>query len=114
MFAVSDESALREKLRAGTGVIELPAGVVEVSSEIVIPATAHDLEIRGASAGTVVRATTTFQGRASSVCTSQVTRPELTLGVTAPEEALAGQTVTFQIAIGNNGPGAARDVTSAG
>lgn len=64
MFAVSDESSLREKLRAGTGVIELPAGVVEVSSEIVIPATAHDLEIRGAAAGTVVRAATTFQGRA--------------------------------------------------
>jgi parallel beta-helix repeat protein len=35
-----------------------------VSSEIVLPAGAHDLEIRGAKEGTVLRATTTFQGRA--------------------------------------------------
>jgi hypothetical protein len=64
MFAASDEAVVRDKLRAGTGVIELPAGVVEVSAEILIPATAHDLEIRGAPSGTVLRATTTFQGRA--------------------------------------------------
>ncbi len=68
MFAVSDETAVRDKLRAGTGVVELPAGVVEVSSEIVIPTTAHDLEIRGAKAGTVVRASTAFKGRALFVC----------------------------------------------
>lgn len=47
-----------------TGIVELPAGVVEVSSEIVLPAGAHDLEIRGAKEGTVIRATTTFKGRA--------------------------------------------------
>lgn len=64
MLAETDESILRGKLRAGTGVIELPAGVVEVSSEIMIPASAHDLEIRGAATGTVLRATTTFKGRA--------------------------------------------------
>jgi parallel beta-helix repeat protein len=64
LFAVTDEEALRTRLKNPTGVIELPAGVVEVSSEIVIPADAHDLEIRGAKQGTVLRATTTFQGRA--------------------------------------------------
>jgi hypothetical protein len=44
--------------------VELPAGVVEVSAEIVLPPNAHDLEIHGAKTGTVLRATPDFQGRA--------------------------------------------------
>ncbi len=64
LLAASDEDAIRAKLRAGTGTIDLPAGVVEVTSEIEIPANAHDLVIRGASGGTVLRAMPTFHGRA--------------------------------------------------
>jgi parallel beta-helix repeat protein len=38
--------------------------LIEVSSEIVLPADAHDLEIRGAKGGTLVRARPDFHGRA--------------------------------------------------
>ncbi len=64
LFAVSDESTVAAKLKAGTGNIELPSGVVEISREMEIPAGAHDLVIRGAATGTILRATPTFQGRA--------------------------------------------------
>jgi parallel beta-helix repeat protein len=64
LLAASDEDQIRDRLKNPTGVIELPAGVVEVSSEIVIPATAHDLEIRGPKAGTLLRAKPDFKGRA--------------------------------------------------
>ena len=47
-----------------TGVMELPAGVVEVSAELEVPAGAHDLTIRGAKSGTILRATPVFTGRA--------------------------------------------------
>ncbi len=53
-----------------TGVMELPAGVVEVQAEIRTPPGAHDLEIRGARAGTVLRARAGFDGRALLVCES--------------------------------------------
>ena len=53
----------------------------------------------------------TFQARASSVCTAQVARPELTLTATGPDMVFTGQTVTFRIVMSNNGPCAVRDVT---
>jgi hypothetical protein len=58
------ESRLREALGQVTGTVRLPAGTIEVSSELVIPAAAHDLEILGADSGTVLRASATFRGRA--------------------------------------------------
>jgi hypothetical protein len=58
------EAAIRSALLAGTGVVDLPAGVTEVSSEIEIPRDAHDLEIRGAVSGSTVRAAAHFRGRA--------------------------------------------------
>jgi parallel beta-helix repeat protein len=64
LMAVSDEQQIRERLKNPTGVVELPAGLLEVSGEIVVPAGAHDLEIRGAKGGTLVRARPDFQGRA--------------------------------------------------
>jgi hypothetical protein len=64
----SPEAEIRLKLRTGTGVVELPAGVVEISSELDIPDTAHDLEIRGAAAGTLLRASDGFHGRAIFRC----------------------------------------------
>ncbi len=64
LFAVSDESALIAKLKSGTGEVELPPGVVEVSREMELPSGAHDLIIRGAKSGTVLRASPAFQGRA--------------------------------------------------
>jgi hypothetical protein len=64
LATASDEDQLRDRLKNPTGVIELPAGVVEVSAEIVVPANAHDLEIRGAKGGTMLRAKPDFKGRA--------------------------------------------------
>ena len=64
LFAVSDESALVAKLKSGTGQVELPAGVVEISREMELPSRSHDLIIRGAKSGTVLRASPAFQGRA--------------------------------------------------
>jgi hypothetical protein len=61
------EQAIREALRRGTGVIELAAGEIRVSGEIVVPEGAHDLEIRGAAGGTVLRAADDFRGRAMLV-----------------------------------------------
>ena len=64
LFAVSDESAVIAKLKSGTGEVELPAGVVEISREMELPSGSHDLIIRGAKSGTVLRASPSFQGRA--------------------------------------------------
>ena len=64
------EARIRRALRAGTGVIELPAGEIEISSELSIAAGAHDLEIRGAPSGTTLRAARGFRGRAIFVCES--------------------------------------------
>jgi parallel beta-helix repeat protein len=64
LLAVSDEQQIRDRLKTPTGVIELAAGVVEISSEIVLPPGSHDLEIRGAKSGTLLRAKPDFQGRA--------------------------------------------------
>jgi hypothetical protein len=64
LFALTDEQQIRENLKTPTGVIELPAGLVEVSSEILLPANSRNLEIRGAKSGTVLRATPDFKGRA--------------------------------------------------
>jgi hypothetical protein len=60
---VSPEARLHETLaHQRTGVIQLPAGVVTVSSELVIGPQAHDLEIEGS--GTVLKAAAGFRGRA--------------------------------------------------
>ena len=57
------ESRLRKTLATQTtGVIRLPAGVIEVSSELRLAAGAHDLEIAGA--GTLFKAANEFKGRA--------------------------------------------------
>ncbi len=60
----SKESRLRDELSRGTGTVRLPAGVVEISSELVIPAGARGVQVLGAPSGTVLRASTTFRGRA--------------------------------------------------
>jgi hypothetical protein len=59
----SREAALHKALSLRpTGVFTLPSGVITLSSELVIPAGAHDLEIVGS--GTVLRADPLFDGRA--------------------------------------------------
>lgn len=60
----SKESRLRDELSRGTGTVRLPAGVVEISSELVIPAGARNIQVLGAPSGTVLRASTAFRGRA--------------------------------------------------
>jgi hypothetical protein len=59
----SPEAALRKTLATQTtGVIHLPPGVIEVSSELRLAPGAHDLEIVGS--GTMLKADDKFQGRA--------------------------------------------------
>src|SRR5258708_6107367 len=59
----SAESRLRETLaKQMTGVIHLPAAVIEVSSELRLAPFAHDLEIVGA--GTIFKVANNFKGRA--------------------------------------------------
>ena len=62
------EAWIRHALRAGTGTIELPAGVIEVKAEIEIPAGADNLEIRGARGGSTLRASDHFRGQAVLRC----------------------------------------------
>ena len=64
------EAAVQRTLRSGQQVVELPAGVIEISSGLVLPPGAHDLEIRGAPAGTTLRASNGFRGRAIFLCDS--------------------------------------------
>jgi hypothetical protein len=60
----SPEAKLRKSLAGTTtGTIQLPSGVVEISSELALAPGAHDLEIDGGT-GTVLRATGKFHGRA--------------------------------------------------
>jgi hypothetical protein len=47
-----------------TGVMQLPAGTTEIEAEIVLPAAARDLEIRGDPTGSVLKMADHFNGRA--------------------------------------------------
>jgi len=53
-------------LRARSGTVRLPPGIVEISSEIRLPENAHNLEITGS--GTTLRAAANFHGRAMLSC----------------------------------------------
>jgi len=83
------EARLREELARGTGTVQLPAGVVEVSSELVIPRGAYDLRIEGSPSGTVLRASGRFRGRA-------VLRLESSSGVTLAGFAIDGNRTALQ------------------
>ena len=61
-------AASRLPVTPSTGVMLLPAGTIEVSAEIRLPPGAQDLEIRGDPAGTVLRMSDRFQGRALWIC----------------------------------------------
>lgn len=62
LFCQTPEARLRTALQAKTGAVALPAGVIEISREITLPADAHDLTITGAN--TTIKASSTFRGRA--------------------------------------------------
>ena len=62
------DAQLRRLVAAGAGVVVLPAGEIEISSEIVLPGGARGMEIRGAPGGTTLRASDAFRGRAVFVC----------------------------------------------
>jgi hypothetical protein len=49
---------------AASGVVRLPPGTIDISTEIVVPDGARDLTIQGAPEGTLLRATPGFRGRA--------------------------------------------------
>ena len=53
----------------GRGTVRtLPRGVTEISAEIVIPAGTEDYEVRGDPAGSLLKLSDNFQGRAAFVC----------------------------------------------
>lgn len=61
----SPEAKLRRTLaKQLTGVIQLPAGTIEVSSELTISPGAHDLEIVGTAGGSTLKASAAFHGAA--------------------------------------------------
>jgi hypothetical protein len=64
------EAALRRALLSGSGVVQLPAGVMEISAELRVGPKAHDLDVRGSPSGTTLRATSRFRGRALIECDS--------------------------------------------
>jgi hypothetical protein len=68
LSAATPEALLRTALAAKTGVVVLPGGSIEISREIVLPADAHDLDVRGAA--TTIKAASTFRGRALIVIPS--------------------------------------------
>lgn len=53
---------LRKALLTKTGPVALPAGVIEISRELVLPSDAHDLDIRGSK--TTIKAAPAFRGTA--------------------------------------------------
>jgi hypothetical protein len=62
----SPEARLRSALASQTtGMVKMPSGVIEVSSELALAPGAHDLEIVGS--GTTLKATGAFHGRAMIV-----------------------------------------------
>jgi hypothetical protein len=61
----ADDTALRKALTAKTGVVSLPAGEFEIAREIMLPADAHDLEIKGLN--TTLKISAEFRGRAMMV-----------------------------------------------
>lgn len=58
------EQELRKALAGARGAIRLPGGVLEISVPLEIPASARDLEIVGDPAGSLIRASNSFRGRA--------------------------------------------------
>ena len=64
------EAEIRQMLTRTTGLVHLPAGIIEITEELKIPEGAGDLEITGAAEGTVLRAAPGFQGRALLSCSS--------------------------------------------
>src|SRR5580658_10724787 len=62
LSAATPEAQLRAALEAKTGAVTLPVGTIEISREIVLPADAHDLDLRGST--TIIKAAATFRGRA--------------------------------------------------
>jgi hypothetical protein len=58
------ELAVRALLQQSTGVVELPAGNIEISRPLEIPVHAKRLEIRGSPSGSMIRAAPSFKGRA--------------------------------------------------
>lgn len=62
LSGATPEDNLRTALKQTTGTVTLPAGVIEISREIVLPYDVHDLEISGKDA--TIKAASTFRGRA--------------------------------------------------
>src|SRR5579863_6189649 len=62
LAGATPEAELRTALDVKAGIVTLPAGVIEISREIVLPGDAHDLDISGRD--TTIKASSMFRGRA--------------------------------------------------
>ncbi len=60
----TSESRLRHALQRGSGTVQLPGGIIEISSELVVPEGAHDLVLAGSQSGSAIRASASFHGSA--------------------------------------------------
>ncbi len=60
----SREARIRNSLARGAGTVQLPPGVTEVSSELVIPEGTHNLVLAGSPSGSLIRASAAFRGSA--------------------------------------------------
>jgi len=66
----ASEDRLRRQLARGTGIVRLPAGQVEIHSELVVGDGAQELVIEGAPSGSTLRAAADFEGAALLVIRS--------------------------------------------
>jgi hypothetical protein len=67
---IADADTLRQALAAGTGIMRLAPGVIEISASIEVPRGANDLEIIGDPAGTTLAVSSPFEGHAVLVVRS--------------------------------------------
>ncbi len=107
--APGQEDALRQAFRSGRGVVRLPAGVIRITSELLIPSGSHDLEVIGSSAGTVLLAAPGFHGRAMIRCerSERITLRDFSIdgnrGALEQPQSLPPSNITFARFYRNNG-----------
>lgn len=64
----AEQDPLQQILNEAAVLVELPPGLVEIREGLMIPEGVRELEIRGAPAGTILRASKDFRGRAILTC----------------------------------------------
>lgn len=71
-----DEASVRRLLSSGKKIVRLPAGQIQIASELQVPA---GTQVLGNAKGTILKASDRFHGRALLICESGVTISDLTI-----------------------------------